>query len=124
MVELFLQAGSVINLSDNMFINNRGVAESYNSAITIITSIYYFEIILLQGGVLRSISCTITIKASEFDSNSATEFGGVLKFNVVFSNDLENLTLYAANGPCKVAKLSTKIIQIHFLPCSCPIGLQ
>ena len=47
-----------------------------------------------------------------------------LEFNVVSPNNSENLTLYALDGPCKDADLSRGIVEIHFLPCSCPIGLQ
>ena len=47
-----------------------------------------------------------------------------LTFNVVSPHKYENLTLYAIDGPCKDADLSRRIVQIHFLPCSCPIGLQ
>ena len=36
----------------------------------------------------------------------------------------EELTLYALDGPYKDAELSTRIIKINFLPCSCTIGLQ
>ena len=47
-----------------------------------------------------------------------------LMFNVVSPHNHENLTLYASNGPCKDAELSRVTVEIHFLPCSCPIGLQ
>ena len=47
-----------------------------------------------------------------------------LTFNIVSLHDSENLTLYASDGPCKDAELSTATVEVHFLPCSCPIGLQ
>ena len=47
-----------------------------------------------------------------------------LEFSVFSPNNSENLTLYALDGPCKDADLSTRTIEIHFLPCSCPIGFQ
>ena len=47
-----------------------------------------------------------------------------LTFNVVSPHNYENLTIYALDGPCKDAQLSTRIIEINFLPCSCPIGFQ
>ena len=47
-----------------------------------------------------------------------------LNFNVVSLNESEELTLYESSGPCKNADLSTMTVQIHFLPCSCPIGFQ
>ena len=47
-----------------------------------------------------------------------------LTFNIVSLHNSENLTLYALDGPCKDAELSRRSIEIHFLPCRCPIGLQ
>ena len=47
-----------------------------------------------------------------------------LTFNVVSPYTSENLTVYALDGPCKDADLSKETIEIHFLPCSCLIGLQ
>ena len=47
-----------------------------------------------------------------------------LTFNVASPHNFEILTLYASDGPCKDADLSRRTVEIHFLPCSCPIGLQ
>ena len=47
-----------------------------------------------------------------------------LTFNVVSPHSSEKLTLYASDGPCKDVELSTAKIEIHFLPCRCPIGFQ
>jgi hypothetical protein len=47
-----------------------------------------------------------------------------LIFNVVSPYTSENMTVYALDGPCKDADLSKETIEIHFLPCSCPVGLQ
>ena len=47
-----------------------------------------------------------------------------MTFNVVSPHNSENLTLYASDGPCNDAEPSRAVIEIHFLPCSCPIGLQ
>ena len=47
-----------------------------------------------------------------------------LTFSVVSPHDSENLTLYSLDGLCKDADISRATIEIHFLPCSCPIGLQ
>ena len=47
-----------------------------------------------------------------------------LTFNVVSPHGSEILTLYASDGPCKDAELSKGTIDIYFLPCDCPIGLQ
>ena len=47
-----------------------------------------------------------------------------LTFNIVSPHDSENLTLYTSDGPCKNAEFSRATVEVHFLPCSCPIGLQ
>ena len=47
-----------------------------------------------------------------------------LTFNIVSPHKSENLSLYASDGPCKVVELSSATVEINFLPCSCPIGLQ
>ena len=47
-----------------------------------------------------------------------------LTFNVFSPHDSDTLALYVSDGPCRNAKLSTATVEIHFLPCSCPIGLQ
>ena len=47
-----------------------------------------------------------------------------LTFNVVSPHNSEKLTLYASDGPCRDVDQSKKTIDINFLPCSCPIGLQ
>ena len=39
-------------------------------------------------------------------------------------HESENLSLFALDGPCKDAEFSSATVEIHFLPCSCPIGLQ
>ena len=47
-----------------------------------------------------------------------------MTFNVVSPHNSEILTLFASDGPCKDADLSTAPLEIDFLPCSCPVGLQ
>ena len=47
-----------------------------------------------------------------------------LMFNAVSLHSSEQLTLYAIDGPCRVASLSKISLDINFLPCNCPIGLQ
>ena len=47
-----------------------------------------------------------------------------LTFNIVSPHDQENVTLYASDGPCKDAQLSRTTVEIHFLPCTCLIGLH
>ena len=47
-----------------------------------------------------------------------------LKFNVNSPQNTETLTLHASNGSCNDERLSQAMIEIHFLPCSCLVGLQ
>ena len=47
-----------------------------------------------------------------------------LTFNVVSPHDFEYLTVFTSDGPCKDAEPSKKTVELLFLPCSCPIGLQ
>ena len=75
---------------------------------TIQTSLHFTESGLAEGQLARKIPAKCTD----------------LKFNVVSPHDSEILSLYAFDGPCKDAELSRATIKIHFLPCSCPIGLQ
>ena len=47
-----------------------------------------------------------------------------IQFRIVSPHMSEQLTVYASDGPCKDAALSSKVLQIQFLPCTCPIGFQ
>ena len=47
-----------------------------------------------------------------------------LTFNVVSPHDSETLALYGSDGPCRNVILSRAIVEIHFDPCTCQIGLQ
>ena len=45
-------------------------------------------------------------------------------FNVVSPHGSEILDLYASDGPCRNVELSRATVEVQFLPCRCPIGLQ
>ena len=75
---------------------------------TIQTFVHFTESGLAEGQLTRKISAKCTD----------------LMFNVISPHNSENLTIYASDGPCKDADLSSAKIEINFLPCSCPIGLQ
>ena len=75
---------------------------------TIQTSLYFTENGLGEGQLARKIPAECIN----------------LTFNVFSPHVSENLSLYASDGPCKDTELSSAKIEIHFLPCSCPIGLQ
>ena len=75
---------------------------------TIQTSLHFTESGLAEGQLARKIPAECTN----------------LIFNIVSPHDSESLSLYASDGPCKDAELSSAAVEIHFLPCSCPIGLQ
>ena len=72
------------------------------------TSLHFTESGLAEGQLAREIPAECTN----------------LTFNIVSPHKSENLSLYASDGPCKDAELSSAAVEIHFLPCSCPIGLQ
>ena len=75
---------------------------------TIQTSLHFTESGLAEGQLARKIPAECTD----------------LTFNVVSPHISENLSLYASDGPCKDTEFSRATVEIHFLPCSCPIGLQ
>ena len=75
---------------------------------TIQTSLHFTESGLAEGLLTRNISAECTN----------------LTFNIVSPHKSESLSLYASDGLCKDAELSSATVEIHFLPCSCPIGLQ
>ena len=82
------------------------IGQPVNAAIQ--TSLHFTESGLAEGQLTTKIPAECTN----------------LMFNVVSPHNHENLTLYASNGPCKNAELSRAMVEIHFLPCSCPVGLQ
>ena len=75
---------------------------------TIQTSLHFTESGLAEGQLARKIPAQRTN----------------LTFNIISPHISEILSLYASDGPCKDAELSSAIVEIHFLPCSCPIGLK
>ena len=56
-------------------------------------------------------------------TQTANETCTDLTFNVFSSHDIETLTLYT-DGPCGNADLSTRLLTVEFLNCTCPIGLE
>ena len=75
---------------------------------TIQTSLNSAESGLAEGQLAKNISARCTN----------------LTFNVVSPHDSETLALYASDGPCGNVELSRATVEIYFLPCKCPIGLQ
>ena len=45
-------------------------------------------------------------------------------FRIISPHSSEELTLFASDGPCKDAELSTLTVSVAFLPCTCPIGFS
>ena len=56
-------------------------------------------------------------------SQNITDSCTTLKFNMFSPHESDKLIMYT-EGPCKDAKLSQKQVNIHFLPCICPVGFQ
>ena len=46
-----------------------------------------------------------------------------ITFSVISPYDKENIIMYA-DGPCKDSSKSLKKLEVHFAPCSCPVGFQ
>lgn len=44
-------------------------------------------------------------------------------FSVISPYDRENISMYA-DGPCKDSSKSLRKLEVHFAPCSCPVGFQ
>ena len=51
-------------------------------------------------------------------SNKCTDVG----FQIISPHQSEELALFASDGPCKDAELSTLAVSLTFLPCTCPVG--
>ena len=47
-----------------------------------------------------------------------------ISFRILSPHTNGLLKLYASDGPCKGAKLSTKTFSVQFLHCTCPVGFQ
>ena len=72
------------------------------------TSLHFTESDLAKGQLIRKIPAECTN----------------LTFNVISPHKSESLSIYALDGPCKDAELSSAAVEIHFLPCSCSIGFS
>ena len=70
------------------------------------------------GALYFEDECTAILLNCTFQDNCTD-----LIFSISSSNDHKELLVYA-DGPCKYAPLSQRIIQITFLPCTCSIGFQ
>ena len=44
-------------------------------------------------------------------------------FSVISPYDRQNISMYA-DGPCKDSSKSLRKLEVHFAPCSCPVGFQ
>ena len=66
-----------------------------------------------EGQLSKNVTVSASVKCTDFT------------FNVVSPHGSEILDLYASNGPCRnIDELSRATVEINFLPCRCPIGLQ
>ena len=74
----------------------------------------------IQATLSYSISGLAVGQLSRHISQECTS----LDFNIVAGGSMGELSLYAADGPCRNVELSRAIVYIKFLKCSCPIGLQ
>ena len=66
-----------------------------------------------EGQLSKNVTVSASVKCTDFT------------FNVVSPHGSETLDLYASDGPCRnIDELSRATVEINFLPCTCPIGLQ
>ena len=71
----------------------------------------------IQGYLYSSQSNLLFGQVSKI-SNKCTDVG----FQIISPHPSEELTLFASDGPCNDAELSTLKVGVTFLPCSWPIG--
>ena len=80
---------------------------------TIQASLSSAESGLGEGQLSKKVTVSASVKCTDFT------------FNVVSPHGLETLDLYASDGPCRnIDELSRATVEINFLSCNCPIGLQ
>ena len=72
------------------------------------------------SGYLRATESNLIYGQLSQVSNVCTD----IMFRITSPHSSEELTLFASDGPCKDAELSTLKINIKFLPCTCPIGFH
>ena len=70
------------------------------------------------AGYLRSIESSLIHGQLTQISNMCSN----TSFRIISPHNTEELDLFASEGPCRNAELSTLKVDIDFLPCECPIG--
>ena len=79
-------------------------------------------------GVNATIQSSLTFTESGLDEGQLTQRiinkCTTLYFSVSSPHAFETLSLYASDGPCRDAELSTIRFKIEFLQCTCPLGFQ
>ena len=91
---------------------------------------YLFNVSLIAvDQAYKPVNATIQGYLSSSQSNllygQVTKISGTCtdtSFRIISPHPSEELTLFASDGPCKDAELSTLTVSVTFQPCSCPIG--
>ena len=113
-------------------VNNRAKCGYRIKTNTEVRKGYNFNVsIIAVDQVHKPVNATITGYLRSTDSNlingQVTQISDVctdVMFRIISPHNSEELTLFASDGPCKDAELSTLKINIKFLPCTCPIGFH
>ena len=94
--------------------------EIFTISLVAVDQMYKSVDATIQGYLESTDSNLIEGQVTQVTSNQCEN----ISFRIFSPHAEELLTLYASDGPCKDAKLSTKIFNIQFLPCTCPVGFQ
>ena len=89
----------------------------FNVSLTAVDQVYRPVNATIQGYLHSSQSNLLTGQVTQIPDRCTD-----VTFQIISPHQSEQLTLFASDGPCKDAELSTQKFGVTFLPCSCPIG--
>ena len=90
----------------------------FNISLTAVDQVYRPVNATIQGHLYDSSQSNLLTGQMTQIPNRCTN----VTFQVISPHQSEQLTLFASDGPCKDAELSTRKFGVTFLPCSCPVG--
>ena len=90
----------------------------FNISLTAVDQVYRPVNATIQGYLYDSSQSNLLTGQMTQIPNRCTN----VTFQIISPHQSEQLTLFASDGPCKDAELSTLKFGITFLPCSCPVG--
>ena len=100
---------------------NVEVRKGYSFTVSVVAVDHVYKPVNATiAGYLRSLESHLIRGQLTRIPNTCTN----VSFRIVSPHNDEELTLFASDGPCLIAELSTLTVDIGFLPCTCPIGFQ